>query len=96
MKAQNGLKFLSELCFGIMNAAEGSYLLNSKVVFLKNGQNEARICPFFLRCFALKFTSLLLFCQNKLFNFFKKRNPIEKPFYFLSCEYFHFEQWDFI
>ena len=47
MKAQNGLKFLSELCFGIMNAAKDSHLLNSKVAFLKNGQNAAGICPFF-------------------------------------------------
>ena len=47
MKAQNGLKFPSELCFGIMNAAKDSYLLNSKVAFLKSGQNAAGICPFF-------------------------------------------------
>ena len=47
MKAQNGLKFLSELCFGIMSAAKDSYLLNSKVAFLISGQNAAGICPFF-------------------------------------------------
>ena len=28
MKAQNGLKFLSELCFGMMNVRKDSYLLN--------------------------------------------------------------------
>ena len=49
MKAQNGLKLPSELCFGIMNATKDSYLLNSKVAFLKSGQNAAGICPFFLR-----------------------------------------------
>ena len=42
MKAQNGLKFTSELCFGIMNVIKDSYLLNSK-----SDQNAARICPFF-------------------------------------------------
>ena len=36
-KAQNGLKFLSELCFGNINAAKDSNLLNSKVAFLKSG-----------------------------------------------------------
>ena len=50
MKAQNGLKFPSELCFGIMNATQDSYLLNSKVALLKSGQNAAGICPFFLLC----------------------------------------------
>ena len=50
MKAQNGLKFPSELCFGIMNVTKDSYLLNSKVKFLKSGQNAAGFCPFFLRC----------------------------------------------
>ena len=50
MKAQNGLKFPSELCFGIMNVTKDSYLLNSKVAFLKSGKNAAGICPFFLRC----------------------------------------------
>ena len=50
MNAQNGLKFLSELCFGIINAAKDSYLLNSKVTFLNSGQNAAGICPFFLQC----------------------------------------------
>ena len=49
MKAQNGLKFPSELCFGIMNATKDSYLLNSKVAFLKSGQNAAGNFPFFLR-----------------------------------------------
>ena len=47
MKAQNGLKIPSELCFGIMNVTKDSYLLNSKVAFLKSGQNAAGICPFF-------------------------------------------------
>ena len=49
MKAQNGLKFPSELCFGIMNVTKDSYLINSKVAFLKSGQNAARICLFFLQ-----------------------------------------------
>ena len=49
MNAQNGLKFPSDLCFGIMNATKYSYLLNSKVGFLKSGQNAAENCPFFLR-----------------------------------------------
>ena len=49
MNAQSGLKFPSELFFGIMNAAKDSYLLNSKDAFLKSGQNAAGICPFFLR-----------------------------------------------
>ena len=31
MKAQNGLKFPSELCFGIINVTKDSYWLNSKV-----------------------------------------------------------------
>ena len=44
---KRALRFLSELCFGIMNATKDSYLLNSKVVFLKSGQNAAGICPFF-------------------------------------------------
>ena len=49
MKAQNGPKFPSELCFGIMNLTKD--LLNSKVAFLKSGQKGAGICPFFLlRC----------------------------------------------
>ena len=47
MKAQNGLKFPLELCFGIITVTKDSYLVNSKVGFLKSGQNEARICPFF-------------------------------------------------
>ena len=47
MKAQNGLKLPSELYFGIMNATKDSYLLNSKVAFLKSGQNAAGICSFF-------------------------------------------------
>ena len=50
MKAQNGITFPSEMCFGIMNVTKDSYLLNSKVAFLKSGQNAAGICPFFLRC----------------------------------------------
>ena len=50
MKAQNGLKFPSELCFGIMNATKDSYLQNSKAAALKGGQNAVGICPFFLRC----------------------------------------------
>ena len=41
MKAQNGLKFPSELCFDIMNVTKDSHLLNSKVAFLKSGQNAA-------------------------------------------------------
>ena len=45
-KRQNGLKFPSELCFGIMNATKDSYLLDSKVAFLKSGQNAAGIYPF--------------------------------------------------
>ena len=49
MKAQSGLKFSSELCFGIINTAKDSYLQNSKVAFLKRGQNAAGICSFFLR-----------------------------------------------
>ena len=49
MKAQNGLKFPSELCFGIMNVTKYSYLLNSKVSFLKSDHNTAEICPIFLR-----------------------------------------------
>ena len=55
MKAQNGLKFPSELCFGIMNVTKDSYLLNSKVTFLRSGQNSAGICPFFLRCTCWRF-----------------------------------------
>ena len=51
MKAQNGLKFPSELCFGIMNVTKDSYLLSSKVAFLKSGQNAAGICPFFYGAF---------------------------------------------
>ena len=47
MKAQNGLKFPPELCFGNMNVTKDLCLLNSKVAFLKSGQNEAEICPFF-------------------------------------------------
>ena len=47
MKAQNGLKFPSELCFGTINAKKDSHLLSSKVAFLKSGQNAAGICPFF-------------------------------------------------
>ena len=58
MKAQNGLKFPSELCFGIMNVTKDSYLLNSKVAFLKSGQNAAGICHFFLRW--IGFRSLML------------------------------------
>ena len=54
MKAQNGLKLPSELCFGIMNVTKDSYLQNSKVGFLKSGQNAAGICPFFLRCIVSK------------------------------------------
>ena len=55
MKAQNGLKFPSELRFGFINVTKDSYLLNSKVVFLKSGQNAAGICPvcngeMWLRC----------------------------------------------
>ena len=53
MKVQNSLNFLSELCFGTVNSAKDSYLLNSKVVFLKSGQNEAGIGHFFLQCCAL-------------------------------------------
>ena len=45
MKAENGLKFLTELCFG-MNEAKDSCLLDSKVAFLKSGQNAAGIYPF--------------------------------------------------
>ena len=41
LKAQNGQKFISELYFGIINAAKDSYLLNSKVAFFKSGQNTA-------------------------------------------------------
>ena len=48
MKAQSGLKFSSEMCFGIINTKKDSYLLNYKVAFLKRGQNAAGICPFFL------------------------------------------------
>ena len=55
MKAQSCLKFPSELCFGIMNTTKDSYLLNSKVAFLKRGQNAAGICPFFLRCLGTQF-----------------------------------------
>ena len=58
MKAQNDLKVLSELCFGILNAAKDSYLLNEKVAFLKSGQNAAGICNFFLRCKYLKIACL--------------------------------------
>ena len=55
MKAQNGLKLPLELFFGIMNVTKYSYLLNSKVAFLKSGQNAARICPLFHRwCIFLK------------------------------------------
>ena len=34
MKAQNGLKFPSELCFGITNITKDSFLINSKAAFL--------------------------------------------------------------
>ena len=47
MKTQSGLKFSSELCFGIMNTTKDSYLLNSKVAFLNRGQNASGICPIF-------------------------------------------------
>ena len=47
MKAQSGLKFPSEPYFGIINTTKDLYLLNSKVAFLKRGQNVAGICPFF-------------------------------------------------
>ena len=50
MKAQNGLNFPSELCFGIRNATKDSYMLNSKVAFLKSDQNAAGIFPYFLLC----------------------------------------------
>ena len=46
MKAHSGLQFPSELCFGLMNATKDSYLLNSKVAFLKSGQNSAGISFF--------------------------------------------------
>ena len=38
MKPQSGLKFLSKLCFGIMNTTKDSYLLNWKIAFLKRGK----------------------------------------------------------
>ena len=47
MKAQSGLNFPPEMCFGIMNTTKDSYLINSKVAFLKRGQNTAGIFPFF-------------------------------------------------
>ena len=47
MIAQNGLEFPPELCFGIINVTNDSYLLNSKVAFLKSDQNAAGVCPFF-------------------------------------------------
>ena len=43
------IKYPSELCFGIINATEDLYLLNSKVAFLKSGQNVAENYPLFLR-----------------------------------------------
>ena len=49
MKAQNGLKFPSELCFGIMNVTKYSYLLNSKVAFLKSDLFSTVECQY--RCF---------------------------------------------
>ena len=54
MKPQNGPKFPSELCFGIMNVTNDSYLLNSKIVFLKvakmrkNGANQVKYAIKFL------------------------------------------------
>ena len=30
-----------------MNAEKDSYLINSKIAFLKSGQNAGGICPFF-------------------------------------------------
>ena len=50
MKAQNGLKFPSELCFSgfsIMNATKDSCLQNSKVAFLKSDQNAVGMRSFF-------------------------------------------------
>ena len=89
MKAQNGLKFPSELCFGIMNLTKDSYLLHSKVAFLKSGENAAGICPFFLRCKVKKISmSKMAFCVSILkstIDFLKAhcdakiRNSIEKP-----------------
>ena len=64
MKAQNGLKFLSELCFGIMNADKDLYLLTSKVAFLKRGQNAAGSCPFFLRWIGIQKSSVLIIGAN--------------------------------
>ena len=59
MKEQSGLKFPSELRFGIMNTTKDSYLLNSKVAFLKRGNNAAGIWfghPDFLRyCKVLRY-----------------------------------------
>ena len=46
MKAKNGLKFPSELCFAIIFATKDLPLLNSKVAFLKSGQNGAGNYPF--------------------------------------------------
>ena len=53
MKAQNGLKCPSDLCFGTMKVTKNSYLLNSKFAFLKSGQNEAGIFPFFYGALSL-------------------------------------------
>ena len=52
MKSQSsGLKYPCELCFGIMNTTKDSYLLSSKVAYLKRGQNAAGICPIFYIAF---------------------------------------------
>jgi len=48
MKAQNGLKFPLELCFGIMNLIKDSYLQNSKVAFLKSEKMRQECVLFML------------------------------------------------
>ena len=47
LKAQNGLKFPLELCFGIMNLIKDSYLQNSKVAFLKSEKMRQECVLFF-------------------------------------------------
>ena len=47
MKARNGLKFPSELCFGIINVTKDSFLLNSKVAFFEKWLKCSRNLSFF-------------------------------------------------
>ena len=70
--AQNGLKFPSELCFGIMNLTKDSYLLNSKVAKMRQ---ESVLFSTVLRystclCFFFFFFICVLFFANVFLHFF--------------------------